>query len=80
MAWVAWKLSGMDRDKVIGTGLDLATASYRNIISSELKLSGKSCLGFLQGTLGDEMCESMYDSIEKFDVKNSFEKKNHDTF
>jgi len=55
MAWVGYKLSGMDRDKVIGTGLDLATVSYRNIISSELKLSGKSCLGFLQGTLGDEM-------------------------
>jgi len=55
MAWVGWKLSGMERDKVIGTGLDLATASYRNIISSELKLSGKSCLGFLQGTLGDDM-------------------------
>jgi len=55
MGWVAYKLSGMDRDKVIGTGLDLATCSYRNIISSELKLSGKSCLGFLQGTLGDEM-------------------------
>jgi len=55
MAWVGYKLSGMDRDKVIGTGLDLATASYRNIISHELKLSGKSCLGFLQGTLGDEM-------------------------
>jgi len=55
MAWVGWKLSGMERDKVIGTGLDLATVSYRNIISSELKLSGKSCLGFLQGTLGDEM-------------------------
>jgi len=55
MAWVGWKLSGMDRDKVIGTGLDLATASYKNIISAELKLSGKSCLGFLQGTLSDEM-------------------------
>lgn len=55
MAWVGWKLSGMDRDRVIGTGLDLATASYRNIMSSELKLSGKSCLGFLQGTLGDDM-------------------------
>lgn len=55
MAWVAYKLSGMDRDKVIGTGLDLATCSYRNIISSELKISGKSCLGYLQGTLGDEM-------------------------
>jgi len=55
MAWVGWKLSGMDRDKVIGSGLDLATSSYRNIISAELKLSGKSCLGFLQGTLGDDM-------------------------
>jgi len=55
MAWVAYKLSDMDRDRVIGTGLDLATTSYRNMISAELKLSGKSCLGFLQGTLGDEM-------------------------
>jgi len=55
MAWVAWKLSGMDRDKVIGTGLDLATASYRNIIKQELKITGKNCLGFLQGSLGDEM-------------------------
>jgi len=54
-AWVAWKLSGMPRDKVIGTGLDLATMSYRNIISSELKLSGKSCMGYLQGSIGDDM-------------------------
>jgi len=55
MSWVAWKLTGMDSGKVIGTGLDLATFSYRNIISSELKLSGKSCMGYLQGCLGDDM-------------------------
>lgn len=53
LTYVAWKLSGFPKEKVIGAGTDLDTARFRYLLSHKLKVAPSSCHGWVIGEHGD---------------------------
>lgn len=53
LTYIAWKLSGLPRHKVIGSGTNLDTSRLRFLISQKLNLSAESCHGWIIGEHGD---------------------------
>nr|XP_002126740.1 L-lactate dehydrogenase B-B chain-like [Ciona intestinalis] len=53
MTFVAWKLSGFPRHRVLGTGTNLDSARFRHIISTRLKVSPSSVHACIVGEHGD---------------------------
>nr|CAB3263409.1 L-lactate dehydrogenase B-B chain-like [Phallusia mammillata] len=53
MTFVAWKLSGLPRHRVVGSGTNLDSARFRHIISQRLKASPCSIHGWIIGEHGD---------------------------
>ena len=53
MAYVVWKVSGLPKNKVIGSGTVLDTARLRYLMADYLKLSSKNIHAYIMGEHGD---------------------------
>uniref|UniRef100_A0A7N6BL85 L-lactate dehydrogenase n=1 Tax=Anabas testudineus TaxID=64144 RepID=A0A7N6BL85_ANATE len=53
LTYVAWKLSGFPRHRVIGSGTNLDSARFRHIMAEKLHLHPSSCHGWIIGEHGD---------------------------
>ncbi|KAL5291881.1 LDHB family protein [Megaselia abdita] len=54
MTFVAWKISGLPRHKVIGSGTNLDSSRFRFLLSQKLGVSPKSVHGWIIGEHGDQ--------------------------
>lgn len=53
LTYVAWKLSGLPKNRVIGTGTNLDSSRFRFLMSEKLGVAPTSCHGFIIGEHGD---------------------------
>ncbi|XP_029453240.1 L-lactate dehydrogenase B chain-like [Rhinatrema bivittatum] len=53
MTYVTWKLSGLPKHRVIGSGCNLDSARFRFLMSQKLKIDASCCHGFVLGEHGD---------------------------
>lgn len=53
MTYVSWKLSGLPKNRVIGSGTNLDTTRFRFLISQRLGVAPTSCHGWIIGEHGD---------------------------
>lgn len=53
LTYVAWKLSGLPKNQVIGSGTNLDSARFRFLLSEKLKVAPTSCHGWMIGEHGD---------------------------
>lgn len=53
LTYVAWKLSGLPKHRVIGSGTMLDSSRFRFLISERLKIAPQSCHGYIIGEHGD---------------------------
>ncbi|EZA51478.1 L-lactate dehydrogenase [Ooceraea biroi] len=53
LTYVAWKLSGLPRNRVIGSGTNLDSARFRFLLSQRLNIAPTSCHGWIIGEHGD---------------------------
>uniref|UniRef100_UPI00398F184B L-lactate dehydrogenase A chain-like n=1 Tax=Pristiophorus japonicus TaxID=55135 RepID=UPI00398F184B len=54
MTYVAWKVSGFPKHRVIGTGTNLDTARFRFLLGAKLKINPISIHAYIIGEQGDE--------------------------
>nr|O93543.3 RecName: Full=L-lactate dehydrogenase A chain; Short=LDH-A [Paranotothenia magellanica]AAC63284.1 lactate dehydrogenase-A [Paranotothenia magellanica] len=53
LTYVAWKLSGFPRHRVLGSGTNLDSARFRHLIGEKLHLHPSSCHAWIVGEHGD---------------------------
>lgn len=53
LTYVAWKLSGFPRHRVLGSGTNLDSARFRHLMGEKLNLHPSSCHGWIIGEHGD---------------------------
>ncbi|XP_018410813.1 PREDICTED: L-lactate dehydrogenase A chain [Nanorana parkeri] len=53
LTYVAWKISGFPKNRVIGSGCNLDSARFRYLMSEKLGISPLSCHGWVIGEHGD---------------------------
>ncbi|PNF15811.1 L-lactate dehydrogenase [Cryptotermes secundus] len=53
LTYVAWKLSGLQKNRVIGSGTNLDSSRLRFLMSQRLNLSPTNCHGWIIGEHGD---------------------------
>ncbi|KAJ1365552.1 L-lactate dehydrogenase A chain [Parelaphostrongylus tenuis] len=53
LTYVTWKLSGLPRERVIGSGTNLDSSRFRFLLSEKLKIAPSSCHGWIIGEHGD---------------------------
>ncbi|ETN71967.1 L-lactate dehydrogenase [Necator americanus] len=53
LTYVTWKLSGLSRERVFGSGTNLDSARFRFLLSQELNVSPSSCHAWIIGEHGD---------------------------
>ena len=53
MAYVVWKVSGLPKNRVIGSGTVLDTARLRYLMADYLKVSSKNVHAYIMGEHGD---------------------------
>ena len=53
LTYVAWKLSGLPKNRVIGSGTNLDSARFRFLMSQRLGVAPSSCHGWIIGEHGD---------------------------
>jgi len=53
MTYVAWKLSGLPKNKVFGSGTNLDSSRFRFLMSQRLGIAPTSCHGWVVGEHGD---------------------------
>lgn len=53
MTYVAWRISGLPRNRVIGSGTNLDSSRFRYLLSEKLGVSPKSVHGWIIGEHGD---------------------------
>uniref|UniRef100_A0A8C1V8H0 L-lactate dehydrogenase n=1 Tax=Cyprinus carpio TaxID=7962 RepID=A0A8C1V8H0_CYPCA len=53
LTYVAWKLSGLPRNRVIGSGTNLDSARFRHLMGEKLGIHPSSCHGWVIGEHGD---------------------------
>ncbi|RZC34847.1 Ldh 1 N domain containing protein, partial [Asbolus verrucosus] len=53
LTYVAWKLSGLPKHRVIGSGTNLDTSRFRFLMSQRLGVAPSSCHGWIIGEHGD---------------------------
>ncbi|KAK9296448.1 hypothetical protein QLX08_009548 [Tetragonisca angustula] len=53
LTYVAWKLSGLPKNRVIGSGTNLDSARFRFLLSQRLNIAPTSCHGWIIGEHGD---------------------------
>ncbi|WKX93591.1 hypothetical protein Q1695_011116 [Nippostrongylus brasiliensis] len=53
LTYVTWKLSGLPKENVFGSGTNLDSARFRFMLSEKLKIAPSSCHGWIIGEHGD---------------------------
>ncbi|KAI6218193.1 Lactate malate dehydrogenase domain containing protein [Aphelenchoides fujianensis] len=53
LTYVAWKLSGLPKERVFGSGTNLDSARFRFLLSERLQIATSSCHGWVIGEHGD---------------------------
>uniref|UniRef100_A0AC35U5C5 L-lactate dehydrogenase n=1 Tax=Rhabditophanes sp. KR3021 TaxID=114890 RepID=A0AC35U5C5_9BILA len=53
LTYVTWKLSGLPKEKVFGSGTNLDSARFRFLLSQQLQIAPSSCHGWIIGEHGD---------------------------
>ncbi|GLV33927.1 Lactate dehydrogenase [Carabus blaptoides fortunei] len=53
LTYVAWKLSGLPKNRVIGSGTNLDSSRFRFLMSQRLHIATSSCHGWIIGEHGD---------------------------
>lgn len=53
LTYVAWKLSGLPKNRVIGSGTNLDSSRFRFLMSQRLEIAPTSCHGWIIGEHGD---------------------------
>lgn len=53
LTYVAWKLSGLPKNRVIGSGTNLDSSRFRFLMSQRLDIAPTSCHGWIIGEHGD---------------------------
>ncbi|MFH4975310.1 hypothetical protein AB6A40_002019 [Gnathostoma spinigerum] len=53
LTYVTWKLSGLPKERVFGSGTNLDSARFRFLISEQLKIAPSNCHGWIIGEHGD---------------------------
>ncbi|KAF2883510.1 hypothetical protein ILUMI_22683 [Ignelater luminosus] len=53
LTYVAWKLSGLPKNRVIGSGTNLDSSRFRFLMSQKLGIAPESCHGWIIGEHGD---------------------------
>jgi len=53
MTWVTWKLSGLPRHRIIGSGTSLDTSRFRYLLGEKFGIGGQSIHGYILGEHGD---------------------------
>lgn len=53
LTYVTWKISGLPRERVFGSGTNLDSARFRFLLSERLKIAPSSCHGWIIGEHGD---------------------------
>uniref|UniRef100_A0A914RJS2 L-lactate dehydrogenase n=1 Tax=Parascaris equorum TaxID=6256 RepID=A0A914RJS2_PAREQ len=53
LTYVAWRLSGLPRERVFGSGTNLDSARFRFLLSERLQIAPSSCHGWIIGEHGD---------------------------
>jgi L-lactate dehydrogenase len=53
LTYVAWKISCLPKNRVIGSGTNLDTARFRFLISQRLEMASTCCFGWIIGEHGD---------------------------
>ena len=53
LTYVAWKASGLDASRIVGTGTTLDTTRFRKELSSKLEVDPRSIHGYIIGEHGD---------------------------
>lgn len=53
LTYVAWKLSGLPKNRVIGSGTNLDSSRFRFLMSQRLNIAPTSCHGWIIGEHGD---------------------------
>ncbi|KTF94712.1 hypothetical protein cypCar_00031040 [Cyprinus carpio] len=53
LTYVAWKLSGLPRNRVIGSGTNLDSARFRHLMGEKLGIHPSNCHGWVIGEHGD---------------------------
>jgi L-lactate dehydrogenase len=53
LTYVAWKLSGLPKNRVIGSGTNLDSSRFRFLLSQKLKVAPTSVHGWIIGEHGD---------------------------
>uniref|UniRef100_A0A0N4ZAY7 L-lactate dehydrogenase n=1 Tax=Parastrongyloides trichosuri TaxID=131310 RepID=A0A0N4ZAY7_PARTI len=53
LTYVTWKLSGLPKEKVFGSGTNLDSARFRFLLSEKLNIAPSSCHGWIIGEHGD---------------------------
>lgn len=53
LTYVAWKLSGLPKARVIGSGTNLDSSRFRFLMSQKLGVAPTSCHGWIIGEHGD---------------------------
>lgn len=53
MTYVAWKISGLPKNRVIGSGTNLDSSRFRFLMSQRLGVAPTSCHGWIIGEHGD---------------------------
>lgn len=53
LTYVAWKLSGLPKSRVFGSGTNLDSSRFRFLMSQKLNIAPTSCHGWIIGEHGD---------------------------
>ncbi|CAH0716708.1 unnamed protein product, partial [Brenthis ino] len=53
LTYVTWKISGLPKHRVIGSGTNLDSARFRYLLSEKLGVAATSCHGYIIGEHGD---------------------------
>ncbi|CAI4222001.1 unnamed protein product [Auanema sp. JU1783] len=53
LTYVTWKLSGLPKERVFGSGTNLDSARFRFLLSEKLNIAPSSCHGWIIGEHGD---------------------------
>ncbi|CAJ0587223.1 unnamed protein product, partial [Mesorhabditis spiculigera] len=53
LTFVTWKLSGLPRERIFGSGTNLDSARFRFLLSERLNIAPSSCHGWIIGEHGD---------------------------
>lgn len=53
LTYVAWKLSGLPKNRVLGSGTNLDSSRFRFLMSQRLGIAPTSCHGWIIGEHGD---------------------------